>query len=183
MSCGLTFFDNVVVSCKLWLKEDWRENWYFVGTWVPWILTKFLLEHVVILTNLSASIVSTVGSKLHKIYYLSINRLNLLKCGEHKDGCLSHAWLGLAQYVHTQHSLKINKKFTKVATVSRHVNHRYTVQRLPTAEKRLLRSTVHYSVAVLRNRDVYPGSWFIPIPDPKRNTKEGWKIICVIPLM
>jgi hypothetical protein len=35
--------------------------------------------------------------------------------------------------------------------------------------------------AVLRNRDVYPGSWFLPIPDPGSkisNKREGWKKIC-----
>ncbi len=34
---------------------------------------------------------------------------------------------------------------------------------------------------VLRIRDIYPGSWFLPIPDPgskNSNKREGWKKIC-----
>ncbi len=34
---------------------------------------------------------------------------------------------------------------------------------------------------MLRIRDVYPGSWFLPIPDPgskNSNKREGWKKIC-----
>ncbi len=40
--------------------------------------------------------------------------------------------------------------------------------------------TSHF-LAVLRIRDVYPGSWFLPIPDPgskNSNKREGWKKIC-----
>ncbi len=36
---------------------------------------------------------------------------------------------------------------------------------------------------VLRIRDVYPGSWFLPIPDPgskNSNKREGWKKFVVI---
>ncbi len=36
-------------------------------------------------------------------------------------------------------------------------------------------------LAVLRIRDVYPRSWFLPIPDPgsqNSNWREGWKKIC-----
>ncbi len=39
-------------------------------------------------------------------------------------------------------------------------------------------------VSVLRIPDVYPGSWFLPIPDPgskNRKKREGWKKIVVIP--
>jgi hypothetical protein len=39
--------------------------------------------------------------------------------------------------------------------------------------------------AVLRIRDVYPGSWFLPIPDPgskNSNKTEGWKI-CFLPFL
>ncbi len=35
-----------------------------------------------------------------------------------------------------------------------------------------------FSWAVLRIRDVYPGSWFLPIPDPgskNGNKRDGWK--------
>ncbi len=45
-----------------------------------------------------------------------------------------------------------------------------------------------YLQLVLRIRDVYPGSWFLPIPDPgsrisdprskNSNKREGWKKIC-----
>ncbi len=39
------------------------------------------------------------------------------------------------------------------------------------------------SVSVLRIRDVYPGSWFLPIPDPKTATKERReKKFVVIPI-
>ncbi len=34
---------------------------------------------------------------------------------------------------------------------------------------------------MLRSRDVYPGSWFLPIPDPgskNSNKRKGWKKIC-----
>jgi hypothetical protein len=40
------------------------------------------------------------------------------------------------------------------------------------------------SGAVLRIRDVYPGSWFLPIPDPgskNSNERQGWKKIFIKP--
>ncbi len=42
--------------------------------------------------------------------------------------------------------------------------------------------------AVLRIRDVYPRSWFLPIPDlgswiQKQQKREGWKKIFVIPFL
>jgi hypothetical protein len=39
-------------------------------------------------------------------------------------------------------------------------------------------------IAVWLIRDVYPGSWFLPIPDPgskNSNKREGWKKFDVIP--
>ena len=38
--------------------------------------------------------------------YLSVDGFDLLQGGEHKDGSLSHTRLGLAQDIHTKHSLK-----------------------------------------------------------------------------
>ncbi len=38
-----------------------------------------------------------------------------------------------------------------------------------------------YLLSVLRIRDVYPGSFFLPIPNPgskNSNNREGWKKIC-----
>lgn len=37
---------------------------------------------------------------------LSILRLKLLKCGQHKDGRLAHAGFGLAKDVHTENRLR-----------------------------------------------------------------------------
>ena len=45
--------------------------------------------------------------------YLSISRLELLQCGQDKDGRLTHAGLGLAQDVHTENSL-VRKVFREL---------------------------------------------------------------------
>jgi hypothetical protein len=38
--------------------------------------------------------------------YLPSNWLQLLQCGQYKHCCLSHAWLGLAQDIHSQNGLR-----------------------------------------------------------------------------